>query len=201
MANHEQPAKVETAIDLTEEERLALYGVGTNLLKLRGRVIEPDPNVKYLNEEGHEYRPEPYLELVIASEELAVVDLAYDGITLQSKESEIDDNDPTLIYLEATRMATRTIELADSQPLTLMGNERQWVALSREQYLGIVVEDEGGEGDFYPGPDAVDATTVETGPDSEQTIELRGPQMYMLEGEPLSRVDLANITAGLEKIT
>ncbi|HEX4774051.1 MAG TPA: hypothetical protein VH234_00855 [Candidatus Saccharimonadales bacterium] len=201
MINHEQPAKPETAIDLSEEERLALYGVGAHLLKSRGVVIKPDPNTKYINEEGKEHRPDPYLELNIPSEELAAVGLAYDGVTLQSQESEFDNDAPTLMYLEASRVATRTIDQTDSQPMTVMGNERQWVVLSRDQHLGIVVEDEGGEGDFYSGPDAVDTTTVETGPDSEQTIELRGPQLYMLEGKPLSRADLCNVTAGLEKIT
>jgi hypothetical protein len=200
MVNQEQPKKPETAIDLTEEERSALLGAGARLLKSRGLVIEPKPTTKYLDDDGQEYRPEPHLEANISSDELSACSLDYDSLVLQGSDLEFGNDGPAVIYIGVTRMATRTIPSIESQPMALIGSEQQGVQLSRDPHLGIVVDEEVGDGVFYAGPDAVDTYTVNSGLEDEHTTELRGPQLYMEKIEPLSRQELVDLTAGLEKL-
>lgn len=187
-----------TAIDLTETERSRLFTEATKLLRSRGEVIRADPAVLYLNEQGKKYTPEPYLQAEIPSDELAAYRLPYDKVTLSSNEVDLKDGAPILMGIETQRMTTREIPLEENKsPILAMGHETQGVIIAHEKTLGLVVEDEYGEVDLYPGtPDDKQITHDADG----NRIVIKGSSLFVDTAPLLSYTELLNLTEAFKKI-
>ncbi len=186
-----------TAIDLTEKQRLDLFTGATKILRSRGEVIIPDPNTTYYNEKGKRYTPDPYLEAEIPSDELTPHALPYDRIRLYSKEVDLENIEPTVMHIGTERFVTREIPVDEHTSTLAMGQESQGVIFSREPQLGIVVKEEYGDVDLYPGTPDDEETTYNADGDP---ITLKGCSLIVDQAPLLSYNELINLTTVFKKI-
>lgn len=198
--SHESASKTESAIDLTEEEREALYSGAARLLKSRGKIIYPNPDTVYTNIEGQHYVPDPTIEAVIAADELNATFLPDGKITIEAGETDFGDEGPKELVVAVERVGSRLIPGENGQPDTFAyGTEEAWVAMSRDPILGLVVEDEDAQGSFIIGyePDATpfqDSVTGQTG-----VLINQGPS-YFDNAPHLAKQEWIEISAALSGI-
>lgn len=191
----------ETAFDLTEPERMRVYGVIVRILQTRGTTVNPDPETVYRDEHGKEYTPNPYQEATLHADELSTFGLPYDRVVVTSQDPSEGFDDPPipgLISLVTTTTTSRPMPTRDGLATTSgFGTEQKGVSFKDEEGLGVMVEGEGGEVELRDGEPSDRATTTDA---SGKGIELVGTPVFSDEAPPLTRQEILDITTALETL-
>jgi hypothetical protein len=92
----------------------------------------------------------------------------------------------------------RSVTLPDGDELPVMGEDVQGLTLSRHPHTGVFVEDEGSTGLYYDAHGS--KITIDPDGIAGAPIEIHGANMHFLDGEAMTRPELVELTAHIEKL-